>query len=491
MKSFQSFSSQVSGNNSDSSDPSRVVATQASIVTLPIVAGRVKGALPDLTTSADALRRATSVETALNSDILSISSRASNERDAVRIANAFAQEFVVYRGQLDTEGLNGAIADIQSRLDDLGARGEDTSDFYRQLQRTQEDLRTRAVLGTRNASVVQPAAEAVQIAPRPVRSAIVTFAAAVLALVVLVWLMESADRKVRRESDIAGVGLDPVLAAIPHIDPAPSGSASTVEMLTNPGSPAAETYRLLASVLDMTNVGGGSRVILVTSAAAAEGKTTTTLNLGVALARAGHRVVICEFDLRAPTVARRVPLDPHRGVTTVLTGAAELSYALQHVPLQVQGAQIPTAATAGSLSVLTSGPLPPNPADFVLAPGVKAMMTQLRKNHDVVLIDSPPWLRVSDGAALARNADSILCVARLRQTSRMSLERLGHSLRSIGVPVIGLVLTDRELSRRDRADYGYGYGPERDLTDRGSQQTLSSPASSHSDGAHSGVPDRA
>ena len=457
VKSFQSFSSQVdgasSGSNSFGSQPGdRNSGPNSDPSGCRRARGQKARASRD---NADALSRNTSVATDVNSDILTITTVNSDKALASRVADTFAEEFVRYRGELDTEGLTGAAADVDARLQTLQEQGQAGSDFFLQLQRTREQLRTQILLGTRNASVVQPSETAKKVGPRPIRSAVLAGVGGLVIAALLAWAGDLIDRRLRSDADVEELFDAPVLARVPRLG-RKAEQRNEVVMLTNPESANGEAYRLLASMVQMTNVGGGHRAILIASADAGEGKTTTALNLAVALARAGRSVAVCDLDLRAPTLADRLGLGSHPGVTSILMGEARLQQAMRSVPLPNSGSGTFVAGRPATISVLGSGPRPPNPADFILAPELSALIDALRAEHDVTIIDSPPWLPVSDGLAIAPLADAILTVTKVGVTKRASLANLARALHALPTPVIGQVLTNYPISRD--TPYGYGKG---------------------------------
>ena len=219
--------------------------------------------------------------------------------------------------------------------------------------------------------------------------------------------------------------------------------------VADPVSPAAESYRSLRTSLQFARQAQPLRTIVVTSPGVSEGKTATLANLGVVFAQAGERVVLLSGDLRRPRIGDFFGLDEQAGLTSVLLGQLTLEQALLSVP------------GFGRLTLLPSGPVPPNPAELLNSAQAQEIFARLRHNFDLVLIDSPPVLPVTDAAILARHADATLLVAAAGQTRRADLRRAAEKLDQVNAKILGIVLN--KVSRQTERSYGYtnSYKPYR------------------------------
>ena len=248
------------------------------------------------------------------------------------------------------------------------------------------------------------------------------------------------SNRVREEADVLATIDAPVLAAVPSDDLLKSRGLID---FSSGATLAAEAYRKLRTNLSFTAVDNPSRRIVVTSALAAEGKTTTAMNLAAALAETGKRVVLVDADLRRPQVNHRTGGIGEVGFTNYLRGDGSLADLLQ--PSDVKGLQI-----------LGSGPQPPNPAELLGSKKAGQGIENLSAMFDYVIVDSPPLLPVTDAAVLAQWVDGVILVARASQTRIPDLIASVEQLDAVQAPLIGVVMTDVP-TRGGAYKYGYYY----------------------------------
>ena len=210
--------------------------------------------------------------------------------------------------------------------------------------------------------------------------------------------------------------------------------------LNDARSSQAEAYRSLRTNLEFSSLDHPIHTLLVTSAAPDEGKSTTLANLGVISAQAGKRVVLLDCDLRRPRLHEFFELSNNVGVTTALLNAEAT------LPLQ--------ATSVPNLRVMTSGPLPPNPADLLASARMKALLEQVAADADLVLLDAPPVITVTDAALLAAKVDGVLLVVSAGHTKRDHAQRAKDLLAKVNARLVGAVLTNAAV---DASAYGvYG-----------------------------------
>jgi len=211
--------------------------------------------------------------------------------------------------------------------------------------------------------------------------------------------------------------------------------------ISEPRSPISEAYRTLRTNLDFAGLDRALKTLVVTSAGVGEGKTTTLANLAVVSAQAGRRVILVDADLRRPTLHRIFGLPNEMGLTTMMRDEE----ALAAPPLQ--------ATEVEGLSVLTSGPLPPNPADLMGSRRMEEVIAALSERADQVLFDTPPVVAVTDAAVLATKVDGVLLVIGAGKTRRDQARAAVQRLEQINARLVGAVLTNAEMGATFKGYY--------------------------------------
>jgi len=213
----------------------------------------------------------------------------------------------------------------------------------------------------------------------------------------------------------------------------------------NPRSTRAEAFRQLRTNLQFVDVDRQPRSIVITSALPGEGKTTTAANLAITLAEAGLRVVLIDADLRRPRLGMYLGVEDSVGLTNVLIGSLDLTDAVQDW-------------RDGLLRVLPSGPLPPNPSELLGSVGMRHVIHALERDSDLVLLDCPPLLPVTDASVLSATAGGVIVVVRSGKTKREQLQQALAGLETVGANVLGGVLNmaPRKGSNAERYRYRYG-----------------------------------
>ncbi len=239
----------------------------------------------------------------------------------------------------------------------------------------------------------------------------------------LAFIRDYFDDSVKTKQVVDQVAGVPTLGLIPKIE-----GGHELVTVTHPNAPAAEAFRLLRTSVKFLGIERQVRVVQVTSPSPGEGKTMVAVNLAIALAQASERVVLVGGDLRRPRMEELldVPLTP--GLTAVLIGDVTLPQAIQ------------TVASVPNLSVLPAGYPPPNPSELLSGERARRLIDVLGQTYDVVVIDCPPVLPVTDSLVLARMADTTLLVTSAGRTSKRSLARAVELLRQVDAPLVGTVL---------------------------------------------------
>jgi receptor protein-tyrosine kinase len=286
-----------------------------------------------------------------------------------------------------------------------------------------------------------PRLPASPVSPRPLRNLLLGGVLGLLLGFGLAMTRELLDASVKDIGDV------PALADVPVLSTLALDSEVTRQPLISSlasHAPRVEAFRVLRTNLQFIDVDSKSKAFVVTSAVPGEGKSTTAVNAALALAQVGRRVLLLDSDMRRPQVARLLGLETSVGLTTLLLGTVKLDDALQ------------THAASG-LQVLASGAIPPNPAELLQSQAMNDLLIELRARFDVIIIDAPPLLPVTDAALLASKTDGAIIVTRHSKTTRDQLTTAVDRLTSVDAHVLGLVFNMVPVKRSSGA-YGYGYG---------------------------------
>lgn len=255
------------------------------------------------------------------------------------------------------------------------------------------------------------------------------------------------DRTVTEQEEAARLGGAPVIGVV--LRDATVGPLSADEPYTGR---TAEQYRQLRTNLQFLNVDAPPRVVMVSSAVPAEGKTTTIVNLAIALADAGRRVTVVDADLRRPTVTDALQLVGGAGLTNVLAGTAELEDVVQQYGDR-------------ELFVIGAGPTPPNPGELLASGQMRLLLEKLRSENDYVLVDAAPLLPVADSWGLASHTDGVLLVVRHGKTGKEQFTEAAEAVRRVGSTALGVVMTmvppRGELATARAQGYDYSYVGDR------------------------------
>jgi len=380
-----------------------LVQSYTQLATTPAVLNPVIADLR-LEQTASELARSIDASTPLNTVIIDITVTDSSSARAARIANAVADTLPTAVGRLSSS----------------------------QRETTDAAVQVRTI-----ASATPPSAPT---APNTRLRVGMGAALGLLVGVGIVVLRRATDTRVHDDEDLTTVTGEPVLGRIPMWD---GEAADSVSMVRHPQSPRSESYRRLRSNLEFVRRGGSkATTMVITSSMPHEGKTTTAVNLAVALAEQGDRVLLIDADMRRPFVASMTGLESAVGLSTVLIGKVSLKDAVQ-----VWG-ETP-------LEVLTSGEIPPNPLHLIDSQAMLDLIEKAGIDYDFVVVDSPPLLSVVDAAVLSHQCDGPLIVAAADRTKRKHLAATRDALSVAGVQPIGLVLTRARHERRD--NYGHHY----------------------------------
>ena len=220
----------------------------------------------------------------------------------------------------------------------------------------------------------------------------------------------------------------------------------------HPKSPISEQFRTLRTNINFMAIDHPIKTLALTSVNASEGKSTVTDNLAIVWAQTGQKVLLVDADLRRSTLHRTFNLDNREGLTTILTSRAH-TIDLNTI-IQPSGID--------NLSLLPSGPTPPNPAELLSSQRMKDFLKAARERYDMVIVDVPPMLVVTDTQVISRDLDAVVLVVKQGQTQKLGAKRAVELLKMAHANLLGYVMNDVVSDGSAGYGYGYGYGDDGD-----------------------------
>ncbi len=452
----------------------RLSQTYADLVTTTPLLSRVIDR-EALTARPDELRKLVVADAPRDSTLITITVTDRAPERAASIANTMAEELIASSPAItgqdsevqlfvdrDLEATQRQIESTQAEVDrlvGLQERSNEQEDRLQALQGRLASLRgTYATLvqfssrsGSNLLTVVDPASPPE--APSSPRVLLNTLLAAMVGLLLAVgvaFLVEHLDDTLKNADDVEAVAGLPTLGAIMQMKGDDRRSPIyRLAAILYPRSPVAESYRTLRTNLEFAGLDSPVRTLLVTSSVPGEGKTTTAANLAAVFAQAGHRTLLVDGDLRKPGIHRIFDLPNAQGLTDLLRS--------EDLPVH----HVAQAVEQPDLFVLTTGALPPNPAELLRSSRMRGVLERLRASAELVVIDSPPLQAVTDAAILASLVDGTIFVVDAGRTRRGAVRNGREALAKVGARVLGVVLN--RLSESMSGDYYYydysgGYG---------------------------------
>ncbi|SFI26406.1 polysaccharide biosynthesis tyrosine autokinase [Planctomicrobium piriforme] len=269
----------------------------------------------------------------------------------------------------------------------------------------------------------------------------------------LAYFREWYDTSLKTLDDVTTFTHEPLMGSVPTFSSSTDldriaqqrGLSPALCYYHRPGSREAEAYRSVRTTL-FVSMREDHKVVQVSSAAPGEGKSTTAANLAIAIAQSGKKVLLVDCDLRRPTQHTLFQVPQEVGLTDVLLREIDWQNAVR--PTQIE-----------NLSLMTAGLCPENPAELLSTGTLQVMLRRAREEYDVVLLDSPPILAVSDPCIISPHADGLLLVVRMKKTKRATVQRVHETLQSHGVQVYGVIANDFQPTTSGESGYDYdSYG---------------------------------
>ena len=292
------------------------------------------------------------------------------------------------------------------------------------------------------------------VGPARMRNVMLAFVLSLGAGIGLAFLLDFLDDTVKSLDDVDRYIHLPSLAMIPasrgavRLKGLPQAAAAPSEstalaMIDDVRSPIAESYRHLRTSLLLSSAGQPPRTILVTSSQPSEGKTTTAINTAFMLAQTGAEVLIIDCDLRRPRLHAQFEVSNTKGLTTWLSGEKDLDKLLQ------------TCTKTPNLKILTSGPVPPNPAELLGSEEMRRLLGLLSERFSHIIIDSPPAISFTDASILSTMVDGVMLVVHAGRSSRAVVRRAKQQLLDVGAHIFGVVLNNVKVESNDYYYSGY------------------------------------
>jgi tyrosine-protein kinase len=323
----------------------------------------------------------------------------------------------------------------------------------------QEQAPRNALLTAAPPPDFQAASNANQTQPQTTRNTIIGLVLGLVLGVILAFIQDLLDKRIRTADEVGRRLRVPLLASIPA--PPRSLREHPLVLLAPRGGaqgPSAEAYRIAKLNLGTVMRANRAKAVMFVSAADSEGTSRTAANMAIALARSGSHVVLVDANMRRPAIDGFFGLDDRTGLSDILSGHGDLADALTIVDVGGEGPDdIGTngrAASGGLLEVLPAGPPPADAADLLESRAMAELLGELRGRADIVLIDAPPMLPVTDAMMLGAKVDGVVVVARARLASRPHMVALARALDACAAPTLGFLFTG--VSVTEENEYG-GY----------------------------------
>jgi succinoglycan biosynthesis transport protein ExoP len=434
-----------------------------------------------LSITPDELKKTISVDVVINTQLLVITVDNPDPMQAANIANAMDSVFAARIRELQSEryaasrdGLAKQVSDMEGQITDTNNQIAATKDtatleqlqarltqyrtLYSNLVTSYEQIRLAEEQTSTNVVVSEPASVPyIPVSPKTTRNTLLAVVAGMLLAGGAVFAGDTLDDTIKDPEELRRRFNLPILGMIASHQTKDNKPITQVE----PRSPTSEAFRALRTNITFAAVDRPLRRIMITSPTPKDGKTTISSSLAVVLAQAEKQVVLIDADLRRPQIHRKFGIHNRIGLADLFVR-----------PLDALAGMVKSVDIPG-LAVITSGGLPPNPAELLTSQKMIEILDRLNQDFDVILIDTPPVLTVTDAAALASAMDGVILVAKPGSTKLSAFQQTVVQLRAVGARLLGVVLNEvNPVSRK----YGYYYNRYYSKYSYQYQQTGAGPA---------------
>ena len=286
--------------------------------------------------------------------------------------------------------------------------------------------------------------------PDYARNLVLAFILGAVLAVSVAFLRERFDDRMAWRDDFEEIIGAPVLAVVPRVPSWRKRKATKLSTRDDPRGAAAEAYRTVRTNLEFVARTGDKKILVVASPSMGEGKTTTTANLAVSLAQTGKYVIALSCDLRKPRLHKFFDLSNDRGVTTILKDGASVLDVIQRTGVD-------------NLRLISSGPVPHNPAELLGSKAMAELISDLRRLADYIVIDTAPVLQVADCLVIAPQTDGVILVVDASSTTKAAVRVVSQQLDQVGAEMLGGIFNDFDPNDAKSYPgyykyYYYGYG---------------------------------
>jgi succinoglycan biosynthesis transport protein ExoP len=328
----------------------------------------------------------------------------------------------------------------QTKRDSLESRLYQSQQSYSYLLQSYEDIRLTEAQSTSTVILKEPAIpQSIPVQPQPLRSTALAVAVGLVLAAGIIFMVEFFNDTIRDPEEITRRWGIPILGVILRY----KAKEEVLITFKQPRSPISEAFRSLRTNLQYASVNLPISTLLVTSPSPEDGKTTIVANLAVVLAQSNQNVIVLDADLRKPRLHKMFKLHNRVGLTDLFIRSTD------QMDGAVQSTEIP------NLHAITSGNIPPNPSELLSSSKMAEILKQLKGQYNIVLVDTPPSLVVTDAIALAPYIDGVLLVINPGITKRGAVKFIVEQLKQVGANVLGIILND---VKTDHARYTYYRG---------------------------------
>lgn len=437
--------------NQFGSQPERSLQTQIKLITLRPVLQSVIDKLK-LNIEPGDLHKKIDIESEGNANLLTVSVKDGSPYRAAKIANTTVEEYLNSSRHITTTELSRARQEVSKKLkdteeeiivlaketakkknsvpDDLKAKMDMATGIYVMLAEKHEQLKISEELRTSEALLVAPAVVPEKpVFPKPMQTAVISLIGGLMVGIAFAFGIDQLDNTIRTTEDAEAIYKLPVIGQIPYQDTLMKLDDKTLVKL-HPKSTGAEAYRTIRTNIEYFNAEKSIRTIMIASANPQEGKSVAGINIAIAFAQTGKKVILVSCDLRKPSIHNYTHTSNTKGLSNYLAGYTDI------VEDVMQDSDIE------NLKIITSGPLPPNPSELLGSKRMEQLINELREKMDYIIFDTPPILAVTDSTVLAKFSDGAIIISDYKRTSKDDGKKIISALEKTGVRQLGVVINN-------------------------------------------------